>query len=162
MMIDNNMGRFFDWLAKPMDQEDVTSWYLANNIIPELTELFRDFCISFLSLIKDTYLGDDFENTDTKVGMTENQKKEHLTWCINKTLENFKKENLYFIFSGDDITFFEGFFFEVCYNQNDQKLKLAMDDFFVNLFDRHQKKTKSDIEIFTEIYKILERSLKIY
>ena len=45
-MTDNNMDRFFDWLAKPMSQEDVTSWYLANNITPELTELFRDFCIS--------------------------------------------------------------------------------------------------------------------
>ena len=54
------MGRFFDWLAKPMSQEDITAWYLANNITPELTELFRDFCLSFLNLLNDTYLGDDF------------------------------------------------------------------------------------------------------
>ena len=47
MMIDNNnnMGRFFDWLAKPMNQDDINAWYLANNIIPELTDLFMDFCI---------------------------------------------------------------------------------------------------------------------
>jgi hypothetical protein len=45
----SNMGRFFDWLAKPMDQEDITAWYLANNITPELTELFRDFCFSLKS-----------------------------------------------------------------------------------------------------------------
>ncbi len=68
------MDRFFDWLAKPMSQEDVTSWYLANNITPELTELFRDFCISLLELLKETYLGDD--DIETKVGMTEKQKKE--------------------------------------------------------------------------------------
>jgi hypothetical protein len=162
MMIDNNMGRFFDWLAKPMDQEDITAWHLANNIIPELTELFRDFCLSFLTLIKETYLGDDFEETATKVGMTEKQKKEHLNWCILKTIENFKKENINFILNKDDMDFFEGFFFEICYVQNDQKFKNALDDFFVNLFDRNQKKTKSDIEIFTELYKLLERSMKVY
>jgi hypothetical protein len=162
MMIDNNMGRFFDWLAKPMNQEDITAWHLANNIIPELTELFRDFCLSFLNLIKETYLGDDFEETATKVGMTEKQKKEHLKWCILKTIENFKKENIYFILNDDDMLFFEGFFFEICYVQNDEKFKTALDGFFVNLFDRNQKKTKSDIEIFTELYKLLERSMKVY
>ena len=62
METNNSMGRFFDWLAKPMDQEDITAWYLANNITPELTELFRDFCFSFLQLLKETYLGDDFSD----------------------------------------------------------------------------------------------------
>lgn len=163
MMIDsNNMGRFFDWLAKPMRQEDITAWFLANNIIPELTELFRDFCISFLNLVKDTYLGDDFEDTETKVGMTEKQKKEHLTWCLNKTISNFQKENIDFKLNSDDLIFFEEFFFEICYVQNDKSFKTAIDDFFVNLFDRTQKKTKSDIEIFTELYKLLERSIKVY
>jgi len=161
MMIDNNMGRFFDWLAKPMDQDDITAWYLANNIIPELTELFRDFCLSFLNLVKDTYLGDDFEETVTKVGMTEKQKKDHLKWCLNKTLENFKKENIKFNLNEEDLSFFEGFFFEICYAQNDKNFKSAIDDFFANLFDRGQKKTKSDIEIFTELYKLLERSIKV-
>lgn len=76
METNSNMGRFFDWLAKPMDKEDINAWYLANNITPELTELFRDFCFSFLNLLKDTYLGDDFnDNKETKVGMTTNQKK---------------------------------------------------------------------------------------
>ena len=161
MMIDNNMGRFFDWLAKPMDQEDITAWYLANNIIPELTELFRDFCLSFLNLVKDTYLGDDFEETATKVGMTEKQKKDHLKWCLNKTIDNFKKENIGFNLNEDDLSFFEEFFFEICYAQNDKNFKSAIDDFFTNLFDRGQKKTKSDIEIFTELYKLLERSIKV-
>lgn len=161
MMIDNNMGRFFDWLAKPMNQEDITAWYLANNIIPELTELFRDFCLSFLNLVKDTYLGDDFEETATKVGMTEKQKKEHLTWCLNKTISNFQKENINFILNKEDLNFFEGFFFEICYVQNDKDFKTAIDTFFVSLFDRNEKKTKSDIEIFTELYKLLERSVKV-
>ena len=76
------MGRFFDWLAKPMDDEDINAWYLANNITPEHTELFRDFCLSFYYLINETYLGDDDDvKTETKVGMTNQQKKDHFNWC---------------------------------------------------------------------------------
>lgn len=156
------MGRFFDWLAKPMNQEDITAWYLANNITSELTELFRDFCFSFLILLKETYLGDDFlENKETRVGMTDQQKKEHFKWCWNKTIENFNKESIDFKFNESDSEFFESFFFEVFYNQPDQKVKDTINEFFTQLFDNVGKKTKSDIEIFTDIYKVLERSLKI-
>lgn len=156
------MGRFFDWLAKPMDKEDINAWYLANNITPELTELFRDFCFSFLNLLKDTYLGDDFsDNKETKVGMTTNQKKEHFKWCWVKTIENFNKESIDFKFNNDDSEFFESFFFDVFYNQPDQKVKEQINNFFKQIFDRGFNKTKSDIEIFTDIYKVLERSLKI-
>ena len=162
METNNNMGRFFDLLSKPMDKEDINAWYLANNITPELTELFRDFCFSFLNLLKDTYLGDDFsDNKETKVGMTSEQKKEHFRWCWNKTIKNFNKESIDFRFNDSDSEFFESFFFEVFYNQPDQKVKEQIENFFNQIFDRGMKKTKSDIEIFTDIYKVLERSLKI-
>lgn len=162
METNNSMGRFFDWLAKPMDQEDITAWYLANNITPELTELFRDFCFSFLQLLKDTYLGDDFsDNKETRVGMTIEQKKDHFKWCWNKTIENFQKENIDFKFNSNDSDFFESFFFEVFYDQPDQEIKDNINKFFKELFDIRSKKTKSDIEIFTDIYKVLERSLNI-
>jgi len=162
METNNNMGRFFDWLAKPMDKEDINAWYLANNITPELTELFRDFCFSFLNLLKETYLGDDFsDNKETKVGMTTDQKKEHFKWCWNKTILNFNKESIDFKFNENDAEFFESFFFEVFYNQPDQKIKEQIDNFFRQIFDKSSNKTKSDIEMFTDIYKVLERSLKI-
>jgi hypothetical protein len=158
----SNMGRFFDWLAKPMEQEDITAWYLANNITPELTELFRDFCFSFLQLLRDTYLGDDFnENKETRVSMTKNQKKEHFNWCWNKTINNFQKENIDFKFNENDSDFFESFFFEVFYDQSDKSIKENINNFFNQLFDYRSKKTKLDIEIFTDIYKVLERSLYI-
>ena len=159
-MVDNDMGRFFDWLDKPMLQEDITAWYLANNIIPELTELFRDFCLSFLILIKETYLGDNLDGSETKVGMTEKQKKEHFNWCWKKTLENFNKENINFKFNDGDFTFFESFFFDLFYTQTDIKIKLTIDDFFLQLFDIRKNKSKADLEVFTDIYKVLERSLK--
>jgi hypothetical protein len=161
MKTDSNMGRFFDWLAKPMNQEDIDAWYLANNITPEYTELFRDFCISFLNLLNDTYLGDNFNNSDTKVVMNEEQNRKHFKWCWNKTIYNFDKEEINFVFDEKDYEFFENFFYEIFYNQDNEKIKKSIDNFFVELFDNNRKKTKSDIELFTDIYKTLERSLNV-
>ena len=162
MELNNNMGRFFDWLAKPMNNEDIMAWYLANNITSEHTDLFRDFCLSFYYLINETYLGDDDGIVnETRVGMTVQQKKDHFNWCWKKTIENFEKESIYFIFKEDDINFFESFFFEIFYQQKDENIKGTIELFLTQLFNRKGKKTKSDIEIFTDLYKLLERSLKI-
>jgi hypothetical protein len=162
MMIDNNMGRFFDWLAKTMNNDDIIAWYLANNIIPERTELFRDFCMSFLNLLNETYLGEDeFTNIETKVGMSLEQKKQHFRWCWNKTMENFTKEEIYFVFTEDDSIFFENFFFDVFYSQSMSEHKKSVKTFFEQIFDYKYQKTKADIEIFTDLYKLLERSLNV-
>jgi len=161
-MSNDKFKGFFDWLAKPMVQEDIDAWYLANNIIPEYTELFRDFCMGFIKLLKETYLGDDnMSNTDTKVIMSEKQKKEHFNWCWNKVIINFKKEKIKFVFSEEDYIFFESFFYDIFYKQDDIKIKESIDNFFSHLFEDKHKKTKSDIEVFTDIYKAFERSLKI-
>ena len=163
MNLENNgMGRFFDWLAKPMDQEDIDAWYLANNIIPEFTELFRDFCVSFLNLLSETYLGDlKTINSETKVLMSENQKKEHFNWCWTKTIQNFQKENINFIFEISDYKFFESFFYEIFYNQEEESIKDSLNTFFNHLFNDNFRKTKADIEVFTDLYKTLERSLNV-
>ena len=93
--------------------------------------------------------------------MTNEQKLGHFEWCWNKTINNFKKENIHFEFEEKDYDFFKSFLFDLFYVNNDKKLKDAMDDFFIKLFDKKHKKTKSDIEIFTDIYKTLERSLNV-
>ncbi len=64
------MDQFFNWLAKPMNYEEIDAWYKANNIIPELSDLFRDFCFSLLNLVQDTYLGDTSnDNKETNIGL---------------------------------------------------------------------------------------------
>ena len=40
-------------------------------------------------------------------------------------------------------------------------MKEYIDNFFSQLFDDKYKKAKSDIEVFTDIYKAFERSLKL-
>jgi hypothetical protein len=163
MNSDNNIGKFFDWLSKPMNQDDISAWYLANNITAEFTELFRDFCFSLLILINDTYLGDDtLIGNETKVGMSTEQKKNHFKWCWEKTIKNFNMEKINFIFNLNDFEFFESFFFDSFYNQSDNNFKNSVDQFFKQIFNiNNNTKTKADIEIFTDIYKVLERSIKI-
>ena len=88
------------------------------------------------------------------------QKKDHFKWCWNKTIDNFSKESIYFVFREDDMEFFESFFFEIFYLQKDDSIRQNIELFLQQLFDRKGKKSKSDIEIFTDLYKLLERSLK--
>lgn len=143
-----------------MNPDDVDAWFRANNIVPEYSELFRDFSLSLFYLIRETYLGDSHgEYNDTKIGMTEEDKKSHFSWCWNITLNNFEKENILFDFSQNDYDYFESFFFEVFYEQNDVKVKIAIEDFFKELFKKNRAFSKSDLEMFTDVYKVLERSL---
>ena len=83
-----NPDRFFKWLSEPMKPEDVLIWNMTHNIIPELTDLFKDYCFSFYYLIRSTYLGDSYHDAnETRIGMTEKDKLEHYQWCWNKTID---------------------------------------------------------------------------
>jgi len=161
-MDDNNLNKFFNWLTEPMKQDEVDAWYRANNITPELNILFKDFCFSLYYLVRDTYLGDnDNGYSETKIGLTEEQKMEHFKWCWDKTIENFKKENINFKIQIDTFNYFSAFFSEVFYNQKDDSIKEGLEDFFKQLFDRKRIISKSDIEMYTDLYKTLERSLML-
>ena len=43
--------------------------------------------------------------------MTEEDNLSHFKWCWKKTIENFKKENIYFTFKEQDYDYFERFFY---------------------------------------------------
>ena len=153
------MENFFNYISKPLQPEDVDVWFRVNNIIPEKLELYSDFTHSLNNLISVTYLGES-EVNETKIVLSEDDDRNHFEWCWNKIIENFDKENIKFDKKGEHFDYFESFFGETFYNQKDIKIKNAVDDFFVKIFDTKENKTKSDIEIFTDIYKLLERSLK--
>jgi hypothetical protein len=50
---------------------------------------------------------------------------------------------------------------EVFYNQKENNVRKSIEKFFITIFRKNNKHTKSDIEMLTEIYKILEKSLII-
>ena len=92
--------------------------------------------------------------------MTEEDKKHHFQWRWLRTIENFNKENIRFKVDNDDFDYFEAFFFEVYYDQPDEAVRESIDSFLVQLFTWDRVYTKSDIEMYTDLYKVMERSLE--
>lgn len=153
------MENFFNWVTKPMMNEEVEVWFNMNNIIPEKAELFYDFSLSLILLIKGTYLGDDTSSNETKISMSQEDKTKHFEWCWKTTVENFKKENIRFNLKGEHFDYFNSFLLEIFYNQKNLNVRNSIEVFFKELFDRDVPFTKSDLDLYTELYKLLDKNI---
>ncbi len=142
-----------------MKPEDVDIWFRINNIIPEKMDLYYDFTFSLYYLIVETYLGDDNNGTETKIVMTDDDKKNHFQWCWKKTIENFNKESIVFNDKGEHLDYFLDFFMEIFYNQKEDKIKNSIGTFFTDVFDRKKPFTKSDLDMISSIYKSLDKNI---
>jgi hypothetical protein len=152
------MENFFNYISKPLLREDVDVWFRSNNIIPEKLELYSDFTHSLNNLIFNTYLGES-EINETKIILTEDDDRNHFEWCWNKLIDNFSKENIKFNKKGEHFDYFESFFDETFYNQKDTKVKSSIGFFFTDLFNNEKSFTKSDLDMITTIYKLLDKYL---
>ena len=155
------MENFFNYISKPIPNEEVDIWFKINNILPEKLELFSDFSQSLHDLIVETYLGDTTDSYETKISMSEEDKKKHFLWCWTKTIENFRKEGLIFNSKGEHLTYFETFFQDTFYNQKEDRIKKSLKEFFESLFNLKKPFTKSDLDMINVIYKMLDKSLKV-
>ena len=156
----DSMDNFFNYIAKPINKEDIDTWFKINNILPEKLELYYDFSYSLYDLIRKTFLGEE-DNSETKIKMSEEDILNHFKWCWNKTVENFSKENIFFVKTDESYEYFKSFFMDVFYNQDQEVVKNSLNDFFTSIFSRKNQHSKSDIEMFTELYKLLEKSLEV-
>jgi len=86
------MENFFNWMVKPIPSEEVDIWFNVNNMNYEKIELYGDIFKSLNFVIMDTYLGQD--GLETKINMSDEDNLSHFTWCWNKVIEDFKKENI--------------------------------------------------------------------
>jgi hypothetical protein len=152
------MENFFNYISKPLQPEDVDVWFRVNNIIPEKLELYSDFTHSLNNLISNTYLGES-EVNETKIVLSEDDDRNHFEWCWNKTIDNFGKESIKFDKRGEHFDYFESFFGETFYNQKDAKVKSSIGFFFTDLFNNEKTFTKSDLDMVTTIYKLLDKYL---
>jgi hypothetical protein len=155
------MENFFNYIIKPVPDDEVDIWFRMNNIIPEKMELFSDFSVSLYDLMNDTYLGNDKQSYETKIVLNQEDKTKHFEWCWNKVIENFSKEGLFFRPKGEHFDYFKTFFYDIFYNQNEEQLKKSVKEFLVELFDRKKPFTKSDLDMILVIYKMLDKSLKV-
>jgi len=153
------MENFFNWVTNPLMDDEVEVWLNMNNMIPEKGELFYDFCLSLLYLIRKTYLGEDTKSYETKISMSEDDNSNHFDWCWEKTINNFQKENILFNDKGDHYDYFKSFFIEIFYNQKNETVRKSIDNFLKDLFDRDTPFTKSDLDLYTEVYKLLDKNI---
>ena len=148
-------------MIKPVSNDDVEIWFNMNNMILEKRELFADFTFSLYFLIRKTYLGDEFSETqETKVILSEEEKLKHFEWCWTKTLENFEKENIHFNSKGIHKEYFQQFFSDLFYNAEKKEITENIPKFFVEVFNENKAFTKSDLDMLTDIYKRLDKNLK--
>ena len=129
-------------------------WYKAYNITLEKTELYYDFLISLLDIIEETYLGND-------VLLSQQDIQNHFTWCFDKLITNFQKENINFETRGEHYDYFLNLFMEIYYGQNKETIRNSIDVFFNDLFNREKPFTQVDLDLIFNIYKSLDKNLII-
>jgi hypothetical protein len=128
-------------------------WYRTYNIQRERIELYYDFLSSLYELIDDTFLGAD-------VLYNETEQLGHFTWCWNKTIENFIKEKIFFKERGNHYEYLWNFFYGAYYINKIEDRDNRVSEYIYKLFDFRHKKSRSELDILTEVYKLLDVNLK--
>ena len=122
----------------------------------EKIELYGDVFKSLNHIILDTYLGDDV--SETKITLSEEDKIFHFDWCWKKVIDDFKRENIIIKYDGEHKEYFKSFYLETFYNQNEIKIKESIPKFLSDIFDFTMTYSKSDLDLLTELYKLIEKN----
>lgn len=142
---------FYRYVSEPVPQKDLDVWFKANDIIQEKSELFFYFIKSLYLLVDKTYLGPDI--------IRDVESKNHFKWCWSKVVSNLEKEGIRFNESGEHFDYFLNFFLESFYSYDSTLVIDKVDKFFSTLFVIEDRKTKSELDIYTELYKTLDNNL---
>ncbi len=144
---------FYQYLTQEMNENQIEVWLKANNIIPEYSELSFFFFFPSSPPVDSPYWGGD-------VGSNVDDKQGHFNWCFNKVIDDFEKEGIVFSPRGQHYDYFWSFFKDAFYYEETRETVENIEIFFKNLFNLKGKKTKSELDMYTDLYKILENALK--
>ena len=150
------MENFFNWMAKPLPKDEIIIWLNIHNMTYEKIELYGDVFKSLNQIILDTYLGDTI--FVTKIILTDEDNLSHFEWCWKKTIDNFKKEDIHIKYEGEHKDYFKSFYMDTFYNQNEERIKDSIPKFLIDIFDVGISYSKSDLDLLTELYKLIEKN----
>jgi hypothetical protein len=150
------MENFFNWMAKPLPKDEIIIWFNIHNMTYEKIELYGDVFKSLNHIILDTYLGDDV--SETKITLSEEDKISHFDWCWKKVIDDFRRENIIIKHDGEHKEYFKSFYLETFYNQNEIRIKDSIPKFLSEIFDVTMTYSKSDLDLLTELYKLIEKN----
>lgn len=148
-----NKNDYIEFISPEDYKYHLEIWYKIYNISREKTELFHDFLISLYNVIEETYMGDD-------IMIYEEDQKNHFTWCWDKVVDNFTKEKIYFRKRGSCYEYFWNFYYEAYYLIKLEKKENKIKEYTDKLFDNNYTKTRSELDIVTELYKLFDENLK--
>jgi hypothetical protein len=152
------MENFFNYISKPITEEEYELWFLSNNIITERLQVFQDFVISLVLMISDTYLGDKSDSRETDISLSYDDNLNHFNWCWEKIIKNSSKENVLIEINGEHKDFIQDFLFEIFYNQKSTMVRDSVVKFFTDVFYLEGTTTKSDLDLITTIYKTFNKN----
>ncbi len=150
------MENFFNWMAKPLPKDEIIIWFNIHNMTYEKIELYGDIFKSLNQIIVDTYLGDDM--SVTKIILSDEDKTSHFEWCWKKMINDFRRENILIKYDGEHKEYFKSFYMETFYNQKENSVKESIPKFLKDIFDVHYIYSKSDLDLLTELYKLIEKN----
>jgi len=153
------MENFFKWLSVPIDREELEIYFNMNNIIREKLDLFSDIIYSLNITINDTYLGNNINN-ETYVSYSDEDNIKHFDWCWLKTIDSFKKENIIIYENGDHKNYLSNFYLEIFYNKKNKIENIDISKFISEIFSIDADFSKADLEILTELYKVLDKNIE--
>jgi len=155
------MENFFNWIAKPLPNDEVVTWFNVHNMIYEKIELYGDIFKSLNYVITDTNMGDsNGDSIETKIVMSPDDKQSHFDWCWGKMIQNFQKENITITIDGEHKDYLKSFYMDTFYHQTQKNVKDSVPVFLNEIFNMSKPFSKSDLDMITEIYKMMEKNVK--
>ena len=144
-----------EYMKKPLSIESIELLYNANNVRYENAMIYSDFSVSLTNLITTTYLGDDL--------MSEEDREKHFNWCWDKVNENFKKEQIELNPSNElKLWYFDNFdiaFYNYQDKEENTKIPSTLVKFFKEIFNIQCIKTRAEVDVFIEVYKLFTQNL---
>jgi hypothetical protein len=145
-------------MTKPIPKEEVIIWFNIHNMNYEKIELYGDISKSLTTIIMDTYLGEN--SSETKIMISDEDNRSHFDWCWKKMIDGFRKENIIIKSKGEHKEYFESFFMDTFYNQSRESIKHSINKFLTEIFDTEMTYSKSDLDLLTELYKLMEKNME--
>lgn len=146
-----NSLEFINYMVEPLTYEQMNLLYKANDVKYDKCNLYYDIIKTLNKLIVDTYLGDDYIISDE-------EKNAHYKWCFNTVIENLKKEKIVFGDTNDIKNYFFFFYDELFYKDKEKNIE-KIDNLAELSFKFYRLKSRSDMDIMIELYKLFEKSL---
>jgi hypothetical protein len=138
-------------MVTPLSYEQMHLLYKANDIKFDRCGLYYDFIKTLNKNLVNTYLGPEYINSEREI-------KEHYMWCFNKIIGNFKSEGIVFDDTQRLKDYFFYFYYELFYKDKEKTIN-KIDKLAELSFDFNRMKSRSDMDILIELYKMFEKSL---